>query len=331
MSAFVGSGGSGFIGGNGSVGSRQVCAIRRVSTSSSTVMMSGVDPMWKTELTGGFPGGEAFYKKWISEGMTGDIPALDEKRQPKGDYVSEEEEYVPIGSTRGQQKKVDPEWKTELVGGFPGGEFFYKAWVSAGTKGKVPNLDEELQPGSTEEASAESSKAAKSGGSSSGAAIKPLGTGVGKDLGSFSMAEEAPDRALYEKYLVGKFENTAPMIEFDYTGSKYDRVGMSMGKVDAGFWQLYYPKSRLNKAPVIKIDYRPGAVSTASVSLSMDAITGPPSLPLTVPRKGDVVTNMVTDPSTGRLKLTFSVDGEAVNVYSDPRAIEKYEKFVARK
>uniref|UniRef100_A0A7S0ZES9 Uncharacterized protein n=1 Tax=Timspurckia oligopyrenoides TaxID=708627 RepID=A0A7S0ZES9_9RHOD len=137
--------------------SRVVCGVFSSSlysvssrnSSSRVVMMGGVDPAWKNELCGGFPGGEAFFKQWLAEGATGDVPALDESKQPKSDFAGEEE-YEPIGSKRGQQKQLDPAWKTLFAGGIPGGETFYKRWVAQGTLGDVPNLDDELQPRANE-------------------------------------------------------------------------------------------------------------------------------------------------------------------------------------
>uniref|UniRef100_A0A7S3E9Z7 Uncharacterized protein n=1 Tax=Rhodosorus marinus TaxID=101924 RepID=A0A7S3E9Z7_9RHOD len=53
------------------------CASRR----SSVVMSGETDNKWKTQLAGGFPGGEGFFRKWLDEGMTGYVPDLDEEKQ----------------------------------------------------------------------------------------------------------------------------------------------------------------------------------------------------------------------------------------------------------
>eukprot|EP00189_Rhodosorus_marinus_P012402 CAMPEP_0184746020 /NCGR_PEP_ID=MMETSP0315-20130426/8609_1 /TAXON_ID=101924 /ORGANISM="Rhodosorus marinus, Strain UTEX LB 2760" /LENGTH=137 /DNA_ID=CAMNT_0027218403 /DNA_START=122 /DNA_END=535 /DNA_ORIENTATION=- len=53
------------------------CASRR----SSVIMSSEEDNKWKTQLAGGFPGGEGFFRKWLDEGMTGYVPDLDDEKQ----------------------------------------------------------------------------------------------------------------------------------------------------------------------------------------------------------------------------------------------------------
>ncbi|KAA8498028.1 hypothetical protein FVE85_5613 [Porphyridium purpureum] len=105
--------------------------------------------MWKTEFAGGFPGGEAFYKKWIDGGAKGKVPALEDDKQPSSPNKKPTVYVEKMISNRGQQKGVDPKWKTELAGGFPGGEVMYKKWIEEGTMGDVPDLDEDLQPRNT--------------------------------------------------------------------------------------------------------------------------------------------------------------------------------------
>jgi len=127
----------------------QICQTKPVAASRAGVVMMGVDPNWKTELTGGFPGGEAFYKKWIEEGTTGEVPALEKEKQPTSPNKKKVIFEFDMISKRGQQKGVDPSWKNLFAGGFPGGEFFYKKWIGEGAKDTVPNLDDELQPSAT--------------------------------------------------------------------------------------------------------------------------------------------------------------------------------------
>ncbi|KAI0563970.1 hypothetical protein FGB62_32g237 [Gracilaria domingensis] len=42
-------------------------------------------------FTGGMPGGEAFYKAWVEDGMTKDFPDVPEKFQPKADFKPKKE------------------------------------------------------------------------------------------------------------------------------------------------------------------------------------------------------------------------------------------------
>eukprot|EP00181_Compsopogon_caeruleus_P003212 CAMPEP_0184686060 /NCGR_PEP_ID=MMETSP0312-20130426/21175_1 /TAXON_ID=31354 /ORGANISM="Compsopogon coeruleus, Strain SAG 36.94" /LENGTH=126 /DNA_ID=CAMNT_0027140777 /DNA_START=124 /DNA_END=504 /DNA_ORIENTATION=+ len=42
--------------------------------------------MWKESwFTGGFPGGEGFFRQWVDDGMTGAVPDLEPERQPSAD------------------------------------------------------------------------------------------------------------------------------------------------------------------------------------------------------------------------------------------------------
>uniref|UniRef100_A0A7S1XHR6 Uncharacterized protein n=1 Tax=Erythrolobus australicus TaxID=1077150 RepID=A0A7S1XHR6_9RHOD len=106
-----------------------------------------VDPMWKDELSGGFPGGEKLLKDWVAAGATADVPALDASKQPSAEKpVSAPAESGAKTQSRGQQVGVDPAWKTPYVGGWSGGETGFKRWAIQGTLGDVPDLDEDLQP-----------------------------------------------------------------------------------------------------------------------------------------------------------------------------------------
>nr|7Y4L_WA Chain WA, CaRSPs2 [Porphyridium purpureum]7Y4L_cA Chain cA, CaRSPs2 [Porphyridium purpureum] len=274
---------------------------------------------WKTEFAGGFPGGEAFYKKWIEEGAKGDVPALEEELQPRSPNKKPTIYEEQMISNRGQQKGVDPTWKTLLAGGFPGGEFFFKKWIGEGAQGEVPNLDADLQPGSGSAKKTgkkeDADKSSPGGIMTPGRIMVPSGLGEEEE----TVDKEAPRPELYNKYFSADRLHKAPEILFEYNKTKYDRVGVRYTEVTSKASERFFPKSRMNRAPVIEISYREGAVSTASVSLSMPEISGPPALPFPVP-KGDVTTTMVTDPTTGRLKLEFKVDGAAVSAYSDPRA-----------
>lgn len=53
----------------------------------SPVFGKAGDSMWKESLfTGGFPGGEAFYKAWAEDGMTKDVPDVPDSMQSKNEF-----------------------------------------------------------------------------------------------------------------------------------------------------------------------------------------------------------------------------------------------------
>ncbi|KAJ8906497.1 hypothetical protein NDN08_002990 [Rhodosorus marinus] len=84
------------------------CASRR-----SSVVMSGEgENKWKTQLAGGFPGGEGFFRKWLDEGMTGYVPDLDDEKQvgskPAGSAASTPAAPTPAAPTAKGEAAVNP-------------------------------------------------------------------------------------------------------------------------------------------------------------------------------------------------------------------------------
>lgn len=259
---------------------------------------------WK----GGFPGGEAFFKQWLDEGMTGDVPDMPDELQSRTEFEAPE-------------PKVDPrEWYADMVP------------VPKGLTSK-PKLSETLSAaGSAVESAVDNVASAASESGAVVAAVASDGVSgakkaakkVAKKVGATTSNDgaEGPDPALYEKYYPADKRNLAPNINLSDTDQ---RVSMNMAPVESGFYERFYPKETLNKAPVIDIFYS-GALSTASVSLKMAEVEGLPALAI-VP-KGEVQTSLVPS-AGGGLKLDFSVSGgETLNAYSDPRSVDKYESML---
>lgn len=258
---------------------------------------------WK----GGFPGGEAFFKQWLAEGMTGDVPDMPDELQSRTEYEAPE-------------PKVDPrEWYADMVP------------VPKGLKSK-PKLSETLSAaGSAVESAVDdlASAASESGSvvaavaSDGVSGVKKAAKKVAKKVGAASADGDAgPDPALYDKYYPADKRNLAPHINLSDADQQ---VSMNMAPVESGFYERFYPKETLNKAPIIDIFYS-GALSTASVSLKMAEVEGLPT-PAIVP-KGEVQTSLVPS-AGGGLKLDFSISGgETLSAYSDPRSVDKYESML---
>eukprot|EP00168_Porphyra_purpurea_P014062 TRINITY_DN397_c0_g1_i6.p1 TRINITY_DN397_c0_g1~~TRINITY_DN397_c0_g1_i6.p1 ORF type:complete len:297 (+),score=132.77 TRINITY_DN397_c0_g1_i6:116-892(+) len=155
-------------------------------------------------------------------------------------------------------------------------------------------------------------------------AKKVGGATVGASARAAPSSGDAPNPALYERYYPADKRNLAPHINISDAN---DKVGLSMNAVEAGFYERYYPKERLNKAPIIDIFYS-GALNTASVSLKMEEVEGLPTVAV-VP-KGEIQTSLVPS-AGGGLRLDFSVSGgEALNAYSDPRGVDKYQAMLQK-
>ncbi|CAN8074874.1 unnamed protein product [Agarophyton chilense] len=203
-------------------------------------------------FTGGMPGGEAFYKAWVADGMKKDFPDLPSKYQPKGTYRP-------------------------------------KKQVKTGT---IPMLDKiEFFKGFTMPSGADDDGYAD-------APEKPE-----------SNDSAAPSPALYEQYFPADRINRAPDISIVYENDYLkDNVSMGMTEVNASASDVYYPKEMKNKAPVIDISYN-GALSYASVTVSMKLIEGPPTLAPPPKAEGDTIASLVPG-SGGGLKLQFEALGE---------------------
>jgi len=260
---------------------------------------------WK----GGFPGGEDFFKKWVDDGMTGEVPDLPEELQSKTPF--EEPDAV-----------IDPrEWYADMI---PVPEGLISQPKVSEMIGKAGNAVAEA----VDDLAAATGTAGAAAAAASGAVkkvTKKVGgasaTGAGQ---AASPSDDGPNPALYEKFYPADKRYLAPHIAISEAN---DKVGLSMNAVEAGFYERYFPKERLNKAPIIDIFYS-GALNTASVSLKMAEVEGLPAVAV-VP-KGDVQTSLVPS-SGGGLKLNFSVSGgDALNAYSDPRGVDKYEAMLQK-
>lgn len=258
---------------------------------------------WK----GGFPGGEAFFKQWLDEGMTGDVPDMPDELQSRTEFEAPE-------------PKVDPrEWYADMVP-VPEGQT---------SKPKVSELLSaagsavESAVNDVAEAASESGAAlaAVAGGDASG--VKKAVKKVSKKVGAAAADEsQGPDPALYEQYYPADKRYLAPNINVSEADNL---VSMNMAPVESAFYERFYPKETLNKAPKIDIFYS-GALNTASVSLKMEEVEGLPALAV-VP-KGDIQTSLVPS-AGGGLKLDFSVSGgDQLNAYSDPRSVDKYNAML---
>ncbi|GAB0494133.1 hypothetical protein MMPV_005423 [Pyropia vietnamensis] len=237
--------------------------------------------------------------------MKGDVPDMPDELQSRTAYVAPE-------------PKVDPrEWYADMVP------------VPEGLTSK-PKMSEMLKAaGAAVESAVDDVADAANQSGSVLAAVATSGVATAKKevkkvakKADAAAADEGPNPALYEKYYPADKRYVAPNInvsEADQT------VSMNMLPVEAGFYERFYPKETLNKAPIIDIFYS-GALSTASVSLKMAEVEPLPAVTL-VP-KGDVQTSLVPS-AGGGLKLDFSVSGgDRLNAYSDPRSVDKYEAML---
>lgn len=246
--------------------SRLSCANIRMSesktdTSEPPVVGIAGQSQWKENLfAGGFPGGEAFFKKWIDEGMDGDVPDMPKSMQPSA-------EFKPTSVPRtGVLADLD---KTE----------FFKDFV-----GKETEEDEEAE-----------AEAAESFAFQARAEVDEVAPNK-------ILETEIPSDEVYGKYFPSEIRNLAPMIDIQYNGSPYDKVGLSMNPVNASYTDLYYPKETKNKAPFLDIFYS-GSLATASVRLSLDLVEGLPTLP--PPTKSNDAAVHLEPGSGGGLKLNF--------------------------
>lgn len=232
---------------------------------------------WKDNLfVGGFPGGESFFKKWVEEGLSGDVPDIPKAFQPSSEF---------------KPKKAI---KEGLLNALDKIEFFQ------GLEDLVSDIDDE----DDEEEKEGSSQVKKS--STSGNAPKSYAVEVDEeDTPSGGLDSEVPDKSLYEKYFPDEYRNKAPEIIIDYNKNSRDRVGVAMTPVTASHTDLYYPKEMKNKAPIIDIYYT-GSLKNAFVQVSFREVIPPSKLPDT-PTKGSVVTTM-KEGSGGGLKLDISIN-----------------------
>lgn len=260
---------------------------------------------WK----GGFPGGEAFFKQWLDEGMTGDVPDMPDELQSRTEFEAPD-------------PKVDPrEWYADMVPVPEGQTSKPKVSELLSAAGSAVGSAVSNVADAASESSAAFAAAASGGTTDAKKAVQKVSKKVGA-AAAVADTSEGPNPALYEQYYPADKRNLAPNISLSEADQK---VSMNMTSVDTAFYERFYSKETLNKAPIIDIFYS-GALSTASVSLKMEEVEGLPALAV-VP-KGQVQTSLVPS-AGGGLKLVFSISGgERLNAYSDPRCVEKYEAML---
>lgn len=294
---------------------------------------------WKENLfTGGIPGGEEFYRKWIADGMEGDFPDLPERMQPsqpKLEAPAKEPSFL---------KRVDSmEFFKEFEGedGGKAGNVGAVAGAAAAAKSAASKISKSMPGGGSAQR-----VGLKIGGKSVGAGAAPVSPVVNtvneaaavaaqqEAALASAMAEaaasedpEAPDEALYEKYFPKSIRNIAPEISMVSERDFFkDRVSLAMTPVTAKCTDLYFPREMEGKAPIIDIFYN-GSVASASISVKLDDVEPLPASAPPVPA-GSPSTQLVRG-AGGGLKLEFAVDGETVSAYSDPRCTENYEKMIS--
>jgi hypothetical protein len=201
-----------------------------------------VGSQWKDRLgvSGGIPGGEVFYQKWIEDGMTGDFADMPARMQP-----SAEKKFTKKGNpVKSILAKIDA---MEFIKGFE--------------KKDADGSDVRANATSSNPASPEDIRAAVA------AAI--AADSQGADL-------EAPDEALYAPYFPAAVRNLAPEISLVCQRNVFtDRVSVAMTEVTAKATDVHFPKWYSGKAPVINIFY--GSAATSGVSVSMDDIQAIPA------------------------------------------------------
>lgn len=244
--------------------------------------------MWKETLyAGGFPGGEAFFLKWISDGMSGDVPDVPQFMQPSG-------EFKPTTITKtGVLADLD---RTEFFDDFIG-------------QSSETNEQDDISDSSPDTASNSSSPDTSSDSSSPDTASSVrLGLVADDDsLPSDVLKTEIPDDTLYGKYFPEARRNIAPEITFRYdknsSNHEHDRVSMAMLPVVASPTDVYFPKEVKNKAPFIEIFY-PNSIATASVRLTLETVDPLPST--APPPRGEETIVAMLPGSGGGLKLNFN-------------------------
>ena len=234
----------------------------------------------------------------------------------------------------------DSKWReNQFVGGFPGGEKFYRAWVEEGMTKEVPDMPQFLQASTPFEESKDSGKKPGildrldnieffKGFSRGKKEVKEEKADEAAAVLSVTPAEpDIPDDTSYAKYFLKEKRNFAPnIVLLNDKDSEKRRVSVAMAEVTAHFSERFFSKEISGKAPIIDIQYSPRYPFSGSVSIKFASVQGPPTL-VGPQAPGETVTKMVQG-SGGGLKLEFAVEGEGpVNVYRDPRCVENYQKM----
>lgn len=195
--------------------------------------------LWKENMfAGGFPGGEAFFKKWVEEGALGDIPDVPKAMQPSSDFVPKVLE------------------KTGVLAALDKLEFFGDFLTDNEPDENEQTMKEEKGSKPKSKSKVEYRKAST----------------LDDDMPpSEILTTDIPDEDLYSEYYPSSVRNLAPEIIIRSEGMSTDCVSISMTEVTASPTDLYYPKETKNKAPFIDI-YYPGSEDKASVNLRMDVV-----------------------------------------------------------
>lgn len=285
---------------------------------------------WKENpFTGGIPGGEAFYKQWIEDGMEGDFADMPERMQPSQPKL-EAQQKAPSLLDRIDSMEFFKEFEGDAPAESEGGGGGIAAAVSTAaskvkqaasgaSKGPVA-LKIGGKPISVDGSSAEPVDAAAESAAQQAAVL------------AAAMAEaastddpEAPDEALYDQYYPKATRNIAPEISMVCERDFFkDRVSLAMTPVSAKCTDVYFPRETEGKAPIIDIFYN-GSVASASVSVKLDDVEPLPATAAPVPA-GNASAQLVPG-AGGGLKLEYVADGETVSAYSDPRCTETFEKM----
>lgn len=252
----------------------------------------------------------------------------------------ERKSFAKVGGTS--------KWRENLfTGGFPGGEEAFRKWAESGMDTEVPDLPDFLQPTTSFKKSVDSratptvlervtsteffqkvvcTKTEEP--ATSDAAISDFADSTEAEEPPV-VEEAAPAEALYSKFYPAEVRNLAPMISITYEKDFVkDRVGVAMSEVTASPTDVYFPKEMSGKAPFIDISYDGKNAATASISVRMADVDPLPTIAPPV-AAGETFTKLVPG-NSGGLKLEFEVQGEGpVNVYSDPRCIDNFNKMVS--
>lgn len=167
--------------------------------------------LWKENLfTGGFPGGEMFFRTWLDEGMMRDVPDLPDSLQPKTKY------------------KPKKQKKEGILGKLDATEFF-KDFIGIG--GGDDNDDEDYSEQRTTKSGTGTTKRAESD-VSDGSSYKsyfPSRRNVAPDIrmgsekssrkDSASMSMKDVDASSIDVYFPEAINGKAPIIEMFYNGS----------------------------------------------------------------------------------------------------------------
>lgn len=234
---------------------------------------------WKDNMfVGGFPGGEGFFKKWVEEGLSGDVPDIPKAFQPTSEF---------------KPKKIV---KEGFLAALDKLEFFEDL------KDMIISDDDDEEDGDEEQGQYASSNGAKPKKKSKAFVEEE----EEEDKPPGSLDTEVPDKSLYEKYFPDQYLNKAPQIFIEYNKSNQDRVGVAMTPVTASPADVHYPKERKNKAPIINI-YYPGSLASAHVQVSFEEVV-PTTDMIKLPTKANVITSL-KEGSGGGLKLDISIAG----------------------